>query len=262
VIRRIVKKALRTFGVAMLPPLNEDLTKLERVVRLPPLTRELVAAIKLIAPQYDLTTSEKSRVFWETETNGSCWGEYEALAPLFNSMKRPARILELGPGLGRSLVFFSKKLGWQDSEIHAYEGDGSSTKYTVLGPRFDDSFCSNVAMMRRILQFNGIDNVKIFDAHSTPLAALPGPYDFIYSFYSIGFHWSLEHFLDDLTPLMSGNSVAVFMVPAEFAPFPKLKGLHYELLETRTVWPKDRKLKLLILRSALIAHPDTKSLVP
>ena len=26
----------------------------------------------------------------------------------------------------------------------------------------------------------------------------PDPYDLIYGFYSIGFHWSLEYYLDDL----------------------------------------------------------------
>jgi hypothetical protein len=49
-------------------------------------------------------------------------------------MPQPGKILEIGPGLGRSLVFFSKKMGWETSEIHAYEGEGSTTKYTTLGP--------------------------------------------------------------------------------------------------------------------------------
>jgi hypothetical protein len=231
----------------VLPPLNEELAKMEQVFRLPPLTPELVAAIRLISPQYDLTTSERSRKFWEVENNGSCWGEFEALAPLFHSMQRPHKVLELGPGLGRSLVFFSKKLGWQNSEIHAYEGDGSSTKYTILGPRFQDSFCGNIAILRRILEFNGLNNVTIFNAYDIRMPDLPGPYDFLYSFYSIGFHWSLEHFLDDFTPLMNDNSVAVFLVPTEFKPFPGLERLRYKILDSRAVWPKDRVLKLLII---------------
>ena len=36
-----------------------------------------------------------------------------------------------------------------------------------------------------------------------PLAALPGPYDLIYGFYSIGFHWSLEYYLDDLAAVVA-----------------------------------------------------------
>src|ERR1700722_10225593 len=97
--QQLIKRILRTLGVERLPPLDEDLARLERVFRLPRLTPDLVGAIRLISPQYNLTTSEKSRTFWEAETNGSCWGEYEALVPVFHSMQRPAKILELGPGL-------------------------------------------------------------------------------------------------------------------------------------------------------------------
>jgi Methyltransferase domain len=245
--RYLIKGLLRTFGVEILPPLNEELAKLERVYRLPPLTPEFVAAVRLIAPHYNLTTSEKSKSFWEADQNGACWGEYEALARLFQSIPRPQRVLELGPGLGRSLVFFSKKLSWENSEIHAYEGDGSATKYTSLGPRFEDSFCGNIAILRDILDFNGIKNVRIFNARDVRMADLPGPYDFVYSFYGIGFHWSLEHFLGDLTRLMNDTSVAVFTVPGEFAPFPRLEQFQYKILDSRAVWPKDRRLKLLIL---------------
>lgn len=248
--RRLFKRVLRTFGVENLPPLDEHLTSLERVFRLPPLIPELVQAISRISPQYELTTSEKSRNFWEAECNGSCWGEYEALAPLFDAMPKPKRILELGPGLGRSLVFFSKKLGWQESEVHAYEGDGQTTKYTLMGPRFEDSFCSSIPALRQILAFNGIKNVSIFNAQETRMADLPGPYDFLYSFYSIGFHWSLEHFLDDLKLLMHEKSVAVFMVPAEFKLFKELEKFPYRILDSVTVWPRGRVLKLLIIGNA------------
>jgi hypothetical protein len=246
-LEAMTTRCLRAFGVEILPPLNEELTRLERVVLLPPLTPDLVAAERLIAPHFHLTTSEKSRRFWEAEMNGCCWGEYEALAPLFRSMRRPAKILEIGPGLGRSVVFFSKKLGWQKSEIHVYEGEGSTTKYTLLGPRFEDSFCGNIGMLRYVLEFNGMENVRIFNARDIPLADLPGSYDFLYSFYSIGFHWSLEHFLDDLTPLMHDSSVAVFTVPHEFSSFPTLERLPHKILDWKPVWPKGGRLKLLII---------------
>ena len=246
-ITESIQRRLRAFGVETLPPLNEELIRLEQVFQAPPLTPDLISAIRLISPQFNLTTSKKSRRFWEADQNGSCWGEYNALAPLFDSMPRPAKILEIGPGLGRSLVFFSKKLGWQNSEINAYEGDGSTTKYTMLGPRFEDSFCGDINMLRYVVEYNGLSNVTIFNRRDIQLAELPGPYDFIYGFYSIGFHWSLEHFLDDLTHLMGDTSVAVFTVTNEFSPFRKLERFSYRILNWKTVWPKDGKLKLLVL---------------
>jgi hypothetical protein len=241
-----------------IPELDARLTSMERVFRAPPLTPELVAAIKLISPHCDFraedftaeddsAVEDQYRSIWEADQNGACWGEYEALAPLLGAMPVPAKVLEIGPGMGRSLVFFSKKLGWQDSQIHGYEGDGTTTKYTVLGPRFQDSFCGNIGVLRSILDHNGIHNVRVFNAREQRLADLPGPYDLIYSFYSIGFHWSLAHFLDDLLPLLHERSIAIFTVPREFRPFPGLSGLAHRVIDWKTAWPKDCTLKLLVL---------------
>jgi hypothetical protein len=245
--RGLVKRALQATGFKVLPRLDPRLAGLERVFRAPPLTPELVAAIKLIAPHYDFRTSEKFRSVWEAEQNGSCWGEYEALTPLFSLMPKPTKILEIGPGMGRSLVFFSKKLGLEGSEIHAYEGEGSTTKYTFLGPRFEDSYCGNLSALRYVLEFNGIRNVALFNARDARLVDLPGPYDLLYSFYSIGFHWSLEHFLDDILSLLHDQSIAVFTIPTEFRPFPKLGGLSHRVVDSKAAWPRNRWLKLLIL---------------
>lgn len=234
-------------GIKKLPNLDKRLTSLEHIFKAPPLTSDLVATIKLISPQLDLTLSERSRTIWEADQNGVSWGEYEALEQLLNSMPTPKKILEIGPGLGRSIVFLNKKRGWEKSEIHAYEGEGTSTKYTMLGPRFEDSFCGNIKMLSHVLEFNNINNFKIFNARYNKLTHLPGPYDFIYGFYSIGFHWALNHFLDDILHLMHETSVAVFTVPNEFKPFPELKSLSYKIIKWKTVWPKDFTLKLLII---------------
>ena len=246
-VKRQMKRAMRRFGITTLPELDERLSTRERIFKAPPLTRKLIAAIRLISPHCDLFTDERSREYWEADQNGACWGEFEALAPLFNSMPEPDKILEIGPGLGRSLVFFSKKMGWETREMHAYEGEGRTTRYTTLGPRFEDSFCGNIDMLNHLLEFNAINNVTIFNARDIQLSQLPAPYDFLYSFYSIGFHWSLEHFLDDFLQLMNDTSVAVFTVPPEFRPFLRLETLSYRIITWKTVCPKDGSLKLLVI---------------
>jgi hypothetical protein len=229
---------------------------MERVFHAPQLTPHLGAAIKLIGLQYsDLTIGEKFRSVWEADQNASCWGEYEALAPLFRLMPKPKKILEIGPGMGRSLVFFSKKLGWEDSDLHAYEGEGNTPKYTHMGPRFDDSYCGDITALRSVLDFNGVQNVTIFNAADVRLEHLPGrPYDLLYSFYSIGFHWSLEHFLDDILSLLHDRSIAVFTIPPEFQPFPKLTELSHQIINCKAAWPKNRWLKLLILSKGTLPN--------
>lgn len=245
--RGFMRRVRRGIGLDKVPQLDPRLARMERIFRSPPMTRELAAAIKIISSHFALTPIEKLPPAWEADQNGACWGEYEALAPLFSSTPKPAKILEMGPGMGRSLVFFTKKLGWESSEIHAYDGDGPARTVTTLGPRVEESYFGNLAALRYVLDFNGVQNVTIFNARHVPLTDLPGPYDFIYSFYSIGFHWSLEHFLDDVLPLMHGQSIAAFTTPLEFRPFPALDDLFYRVVDWKTAWPKDAWLKMLVV---------------
>jgi SAM-dependent methyltransferase len=241
-----VKRAI--FGSPDIPEIDADLAARERVVRAPPLTPELVAAIKLIAPHYRITTSEEHRGVWEADQNAACWAEYLALDRILRDLPTPKRILEIGPGMGRSIVFFSKKFDWESDEIHALEGEGKAKKYTMLGPRFEDSFCGNLIELRNVLAHNGITNVIIHDAGAVSLASLPGPFDLIYSFYSIGFHWALDHFLDDILSLMAEGGTAIFTVPPGFEPSERILALPHEIVASRSPLRKRSEIRLIVLR--------------
>ena len=146
--------------------LEPSLAAEELVFQAPELTPALVDTIKLISPQFHLRAGdEDSRRFWELNQNGLSWGEFRALEPFCRRLA-PARVLDIGPGLGRSTIFFKKHLGWEDVPFHLYESTGSSTKYTKAGPRFDDSFCGNLESLEEILRFNEIREYEIFDARS------------------------------------------------------------------------------------------------
>ena len=247
----LVKRLKRVFGGRpAIPEAAAPWADHERVFRAPPLTEELLSAIKLIAPNCrDYRPTEKYRALWEQYQNAASWAEYQALKPILDRLPKPRKILEIGPGMGRSLVFFTKKLGWQDAEIHAYDGNGTTTKYTKLGPRFEDSFCGNLRLLDEVLRYNVVENVIIHDANETTLSALPGPFDFLYSFYSIGFHWSLEHFLDDLTRLLDEEGTAIFTIPPSFESPPQLAGLFYERVPLFPNAAKaNRRDELLLLR--------------
>ena len=217
--------------------------------RAPPLTPELVAAIKLISPQFHLRRDEPSRRFWELNQNGLSWGEYEALEPFLSRLEAPpSQVLDIGPGLGRSVIFFKKTAHWESVPFHLYEGSGSSTKYTKAGPRFDDSFCGNFEALEALLRFNDIEHYQIFDARETAdLSQLPGPYDFIYSFFAVGFHWSIVHFLDDLMNLMHDRSIGAFTLHDRFVDFDALAGVPHKIVTFRRSWPRERWSKMLVL---------------
>ena len=75
------------------------------------------------------------------------------------------------------------------------QADGETTQYTSNGLRFEDSSCGTISELRRVLDYNGVTNVIIYDAKSIMMKDLPGPFNLVYGFYTIGFHWSLEQLL-------------------------------------------------------------------
>ncbi len=93
----------------------------EQLFLAPPFTEEVVAAIRLISTRLPLKADEASRLLWQQESNAASEAEYEALLPLFEKVEKPKRVLEIGPGFGRSVVFFSKKGLLAGSEISLYD---------------------------------------------------------------------------------------------------------------------------------------------
>jgi SAM-dependent methyltransferase len=248
-VQGAINRVRRAIYGSPAPKINPRVANLEHVFKAPPLSGELIKAIRLISPHLELGPTEASRRFWEAEQNGCCWIEYEGLRDVLSELPKPIRVLEIGPGLGRSLVFFSKKFGWQDCDLHAYEADGTTTKYVLNGPRFEDSFCGTISEFRHVLQYNGVTNVIIHDAKSIAMSDLPRPFDLVYGFYNIGYHWSLEHFFDEVLALIGDNGIAVFTVPRDFAPFPRLQQLPFRCLDKDRVTDGDSE-KLLILGPA------------
>jgi hypothetical protein len=225
----------------------------EQLFLAPPFTEEVVAAIRLISTRLPLKADESSRSLWQKESNAASEAEYDALLPLLQKIDTPKRVLEIGPGFGRSVVFFSKKGLFPGSEIHLYDADGTSTRYKQKyydhPPKWPDtsSFCGNLALLQTMLDHNGVHQYKIFDARQMPLSALPGPYDLIYGFYSIGFHWSLEHYLDDIEPLLHERSLVVCTLNKNFRPFPRLEQFSTRILACREVKKNASPLRLLVL---------------
>src|ERR1700678_4309037 len=153
----------------------------EQIFLAPPFTEEVVAAIRLISTRLPLKADEASRLLWQRESNAASEAEYEALVALFAEVDKPKRVLEIGPGFGRSVVFFHKKGLLPGSEISLYDANGTSTKYKQKyyehPPQWPDtsSFCGNLSLLQTMLDYNGVGSYKIFDAAQLPLAALPGP---------------------------------------------------------------------------------------
>jgi SAM-dependent methyltransferase len=247
---RLRTEAAKRFGLGhKLEELSAALAGRELFFRSPPLDPELVRAIKAITPQFSLGLDETSRRIWELSQNGSSWAEYEALEPLLLDLGEPARILEIGPGLGRSVVFLVGKLGWRNARFDLYEGNGEARKYPLNAPRSADSFCGDLVQLRRVLDHNRIENYRLHDAAEVGgrLDGLPGPYDLVYSFYGVGFHWSLADFWPEIRGLLAPGGVGLFTVHHSFEEFPELAATPRRYVPFRRILAKDRPLNLLVV---------------
>lgn len=234
------------------PPIDEldrALADRELYFSAPELDPELLAAVKLITPQFHLRTNEDSRRLWELSQNGSSWGEFDALEPTLAALPKPSRVLEVGPGLGRSVVFLKKRLEWNDVHFDLFEGDGDTTRYTVMGPRTESSFCGNIGQLERVLHHNGVSNWQVHDAARTGgrLEGLPGPYGLVYSLYGVGFHWSIEHFWDELVELLGAGGLGIFTVHHGFEPSAAVREFGYRLVPFQRILAKDRPLRMLLV---------------
>ncbi len=246
-----VTKLRKKFNLGHSPSeLEQSLNRESPMFEAPQLDSNLLATIGRISPQFRLQQDERSRRFWELNQNGASWGEYRALQPFLDCLPAPSNALDIGPGLGRSTIFFSRLPGWEETRFDLYEGSGDSTKYTRAGPRFEDSFCGDFDALKQLLAHNQIDHrTRIFDAQTLDyrLAGLPGPYDFLYSFYAIGFHWSIEHFLDELLGLMHDRSIAAFTLHDRFDDLGVVEHLPHRIVSARQSWPRGRWCRLLVL---------------
>lgn len=133
-LREMVQRLRQKTGFTEMTEINPRLAGMERVFHAPPMTPELLAAIKLISHHFEFTTSEKSRLVWEADQNGACWGEYEALVPLFRSIPKPNKILEIVPGMGRSLVFLSRNLAGRTARSMPTRGKAIQQGTQILVP--------------------------------------------------------------------------------------------------------------------------------
>jgi hypothetical protein len=214
----------------------------EQLFIAPPFTEEVVSAIRLISTRLPLKADEASRLLWQRESNAASEAEYDALLPLLEQVEKPSRVLEIGPGFGRSVVFFRKKGLLEGSEISLYDANGTSTrykqKYYEHPPKWPDtsSFCGNLTLLRSMLDYNGVKPYQVFDAEQLPLAALPGPYDLIYGLY-----------LDDVEALLHERSLLVCTLNKNFRTFPRLNNFSTRVLECREVKKNATPLRLLVL---------------
>lgn len=243
-----INDLLRLLGYRRYGLIKSEFLKKEVIFHLPSFSLEHIQIIERIAPHYVLQPDEESRNFFEKVQNACCWAENKVLYPYLSLVSLPQYILEIGPGIGRSVIFFKRYYHWDNAHFHLYEGAGSTTLYTLNGPRTSFSFCGSFQVLSDMLQQNGVTQFTIFNASQySSLDSLPCQYDIIYSFFSVGYHWRLEYYFEEIEKLMHLKSLAVFQVSNYFKPFKKLSNYYFKILHYPSVHLGKRNHQMIIL---------------
>lgn len=128
------------------------------------------------------------------------------------SSTNPKNVLEIGGGIGRASVYFSKRYGWEETNFYMLDGNSGDTQICPVAGKGQKDFYNSFAATEEFCQANGIDKNRLFllDADNNEWENLPIKFDLIYSFLSIGFHWSIHLYLDRLHKFCTPNTRLIF----------------------------------------------------
>jgi len=143
--------------------------------------------------------------------------EYESLRRLFGF---PKKVLDIGCGLGRSSVFLKNMCHWNGAKFYladfnenvqypkgrtniplGYFDDAKPVPFNSLGATM--YFCTD----------NDLVNVKTIDLSTNNIKKLRNV-DLVYSFHSVGYHWSIEKAIKkyNLNDVTTPNAKLIFGV--------------------------------------------------
>jgi len=130
--------------------------------------------------------------------------EYNAIK---NCIDNPRRILDLGCGLGRMSVFLNSKL---KNKAKYFLADSSQEVEKVkYGWNPKPAFYNDLSLTKTFCEMNNLSNFQIIDLKYGNLLDLKD-IDLVMSFMSVGFHYPIEDYLEDLLKITSSDCIMIF----------------------------------------------------
>jgi len=131
----------------------------------------------------------------------------------FLSSLTPQNCLELGAGIGRMSVYFNKRYAWPDAHFTLQDGDSGTEQYSGVRDSNDAEYYNSFAATADFCHANDMSSFNIINK----ISHIDRDIDFCYSFASIGFHWHINLYLDQLVAVLSDNAKLMFEIRAPFA---------------------------------------------
>lgn len=124
---------------------------------------------------------------------------FQSVRPVLPAEGTPVvRILDIGGGLGGMAVMMAKHFGpMSHVTLLEKEGDeGSKIGWHDSAEEF--GAYNSGALTTAFLEANGVDNYGLYDAHEGFPPANAGPFEVVISLLSLGFHYPVETYLDQI----------------------------------------------------------------
>jgi len=135
--------------------------------------------------------------------------ENNYLMPFINQNTNINNILDLGCGLGRCGVYLYNTIN-KDHKIKFYFCDSDTGAKGDGGTKQGNDY-NSLDMTNLFIKSNNLINYEVIDFNKQNLSTLP-KLDIVLSMYSVGLHYPIEIYLNDLLKVIDNNTIMIFGV--------------------------------------------------
>lgn len=174
---------------------------------------------------FDVRIDEEMKFYVELQDTNlefqykMCVDEYKHLKDIIKKIG-PKQVVDLGCGMGRSSVFFRQMLKMDqvkfflcDFNRNTWRPNGENKGALGYHENSVPMPFNSLSLTERYCDYNGLTNRQILDLESKDIASLRD-IDLVWSFYSVGYHWSIDKAVEqyNLLEITSPNAKFLFGV--------------------------------------------------
>jgi len=172
---------------------------------------------ELHTPRVDITFSPNVSRYMELQCNSDTvmytnMPEATHISEFFDH--KPTNVMEIGGGIGRGSAYLAKRFNWDNTHFYMLDGNSGDAQICPIDGQRTKDFYNSFDATTTFLTDNDIkdSHIHLLDANNpTWENDLPKvKMDYIYSFLSIGYHWSIGLYLERLKPFCHENTILFF----------------------------------------------------
>lgn len=159
----------------------------------------------------NIVFSKETEKYAKMQNSGNlnCYEESEILDLICEKIKdkEPRNVLELGSGIGRGTLYIYKKIGWENTHFYLLDSNGEKIKGGISNSK-KNFFYNSTKAAKLFCKDNGLKKFTVIDIEKEEMPDVK--FDIVFSVISIGFHWSVDKYLDKLVDKLHKDSLLLF----------------------------------------------------